>query len=317
MDAGVPDEVAVGRAQQIPVASPAPVTSEADSGEGSSEDTRGLDESESEDADVSDPIGMDEHPSPGKGEDSSDSQIGNLADATRSEQEKDEPRLTRKHRNQLERAYRNLAEGWRRGGRPQAADNLDRYLDGKPFSDTKSEPLIFSREAAREFRPIKEAEIENEQRFENRTFLARTRNEELNRKLRGLKDGESTPLPPDNWDVDYDPKRIAEDFARGETDFYFAFGRTKVKSDVLFRATRHGDQIHIEGTVSHGWNDVYDFTRTQPGGGGALALQEHRGARPFDVAAAWSRKVRGTVDIRNGELTNPRFQWTDMDDSAD
>jgi hypothetical protein len=107
------------------------------------------------------------------------------------------------------------------------------------------------------------------------------------------------------------------DIVGGDTDSYLAFGQTELKSSALVKATRRGDQIHFEGDVSHGWNDVYDFSEEQPGGAPAVMLHKHRGARPFDIAEGWSGKVRGTVGIRDGELTNPRFTWTDVDPQED
>ena len=79
-------------------------------------------------------------------------------------------------------------------------------------------------------------------------------------------------------------------------------------------ATRKGDTIHFDGTVTHTWKDTYDFTPGKSGGDGALALQKHRGAKPFDFDASWTQWVTGTVRIRNGELGEPSFQWRDVND---
>ena len=65
-------------------------------------------------------------------------------------------------------------------------------------------------------------------------------------------------------------------------------------------------------SATHKWDDNYDFEAMQPGGAGALALQESRGARPFKFGATWTQRVEGTVRIRNGELSEPRFQWQDV-----
>ncbi len=45
---------------------------------------------------------------------------------------------------------------------------------------------------------------------------------------------------------------------------------------------------------------------------GALALQKHRGAQPFDILAEWKQKVQGTIEIINGALKNPQFHWQDI-----
>ena len=70
--------------------------------------------------------------------------------------------------------------------------------------------------------------------------------------------------------------------------------------------------IHIEGEVTHTWNDEYDFHKWQPYADGALALQKHRGAKPFDIRSGWKQRLTGTVILDNGRLTAPRFRWTDL-----
>jgi hypothetical protein len=291
IEAGVPDEVAVRRALsdfEIRTADVSTTAKLSTAGRTSNEDggsvLEGLD---------ADTIPSDE--------------VSRAQGEILSERESQEPRLTKVHRNQIERAYRNLVEGWRQSGRTQAADNLERFLDGT------GEPLRFSRDEAREFRPIKAAEAENERRFENGTFLGKTKNDKLNEKLTSLKEGETSELE-DHWVYRYGPVGSAKNLVGGEADFYFAFGQTYVTSKARFEATRRGHTIYIEGEVSHSWDDKYDFEEDQPGGAGALMLQEHRGAAPFQFGARWRRKVSGTVDIRDGRLTHPKFQWTDVDD---
>ena len=85
-----------------------------------------------------------------------------------------------------------------------------------------------------------------------------------------------------------------------------------MKSKGTFTAERKGNVIHIKGTVDHVWKDKYDFEPNQPYADGALALQKHRGARPFDILAKWKQKVKGTIEIVDGALKNPKFQWTDV-----
>jgi hypothetical protein len=150
IDAGVPDEVAVKRAGDLETrtADESTTAKPSASGETSGED------------DGSTLGGLDAGTTPSDEVSSAQGQILSV-------RERQEPRLTKVHRNQTERAYRNLVDGWRRSGRTQAADNLERFLDGT------GEPLRFSRDEAREFRPIKAAEAESERRFEESTWRCR------------------------------------------------------------------------------------------------------------------------------------------------
>ena len=88
-------------------------------------------------------------------------------------------------------------------------------------------------------------------------------------------------------------------------DYYLAVGRTKITSTAEFKAWRVGDVIHIEGAVTHDWNDKYDFDLLQPGGVGARALQKYRGAKPY--------KFIGTVRIPNGVFYITKIEWRDVE----
>jgi hypothetical protein len=69
---------------------------------------------------------------------------------------------------------------------------------------------------------------------------------------------------------------------------YAAIGRSSVRSEGTFRATRKGDRINVTGEVQHRLGmkrrgestveDVYDFEAGQPGSFPALTL--YRRARP-------------------------------------
>ena len=140
--------------------------------------------------------------------------------------------------------------------------------------------------------------------------------QEINERLHGLTDGESYAFH-DKFNYDYDLPRIAESVARNGWGFYWAFGRTKLRSDAFVMATRKGDRIRFDGYVVHNWADKYDFEYGQPGSLGALWLQENDRAKPFPFGATWGQDVRGTIDIRNGVLMNPKFKWTDINDPID
>lgn len=55
-------------------------------------------------------------------------------------------------------------------------------------------------------------------------------------------------------------------------------------------------------------------TPSQPGADGAVALQRHRGAKPFEAEAIWTRRVSGIARVTHGRLAEPRFRWEDIDE---
>lgn len=131
-------------------------------------------------------------------------------------------------------------------------------------------------------------------------------------KLVQLKDGESIPIS-DKWDVDYGfPSFIQQLFDPSARDFALAFGRAKLQSKGDFTATRRGDEIKIEGLVTHGMSDRYDFNPGQVFSDDARLLEKYRGARPFDRTARWPRRMTGTIRIKDGKLSDPRFTWEDV-----
>jgi hypothetical protein len=210
--------------------------------------------------------------------------------------------------DQTKRRYENYAGVGRVIGLAHAAKNLDRYLEGK------GEKLEFTREEAREFRFIRAAEAENRARFENQTFVGESgKAEDVNRKLRNLPEGEPQRIVDDwqhtfgNWDKRH---RIR---APGDVDAIVAFGETTVESRAAFDATRKGDIIQIVGTVTHSWNDTYDFEKGKSGAEGALLLEREGRAARFPIAAQWSQHVRGAVRIVGDKLVPiAQFQWTDI-----
>jgi hypothetical protein len=225
--------------------------------------------------------------------------------------------------DEVERTYRGYVEIGRKMGLDFAADNLERFLDGK--GGTKN----ITRDEARQFDAIKEAEDTNRTRFEESfleegpgpedTFLemedigSSKSQHTFNAQLKRIKDG-APPinLGTDDWEREFHFDDQLIQLVTGEADFALGVGRTEVKSKGTFTAERKGNVIHIKGTVDHVWEDKYKFKRNQPFADGALALQKHRGARPFDIRAGWKQKVQGTIEIVDGALRNPKFQWTDV-----
>ncbi|MCH7956552.1 MAG: hypothetical protein IIB63_03260 [Proteobacteria bacterium] len=226
--------------------------------------------------------------------------------------------------DKVERTYRGYVELGRDLGLDFAADNLERFLNGT--RGTKN----ITRDEARQFDAIKEAEDTNRTRFEESfldegpgpedTFLemedigsSSKPQHTFNAQLKRIKDG----APPINLGTDYWEREFhfldqLIQLVTGEADFALGVGRTELISEGTFTAERKGNVIHVKGTVDHVWEDKYKFKRNQPFADGALALQKHRGARPFDILAEWKQKVQGTIEIVDGALKNPKFQWTDV-----
>lgn len=183
--------------------------------------------------------------------------------------------------------------------------NLERYLDGT------GDALVFSRDEARSFGPVRDLEVRNRGHFEAREFRGKTNDGDYNDRIKNLKDGESLTYSRHN-DAKSDARNFLKQYVGDETDFALAFGRTSMKSTADFTATRNGDKIAIEGTVRHEWKDTYDFHAGQPGAAGAHLLERAGRARKFPVVAVWKQTFAGTVDIGNEGLSNPKIVWRDI-----
>jgi len=177
---------------------------------------------------------------------------------------------------------------------------------------------VIRRQRVRAFRPIREAEADIRRRIEFGTFLGKAQKDphtETVRKLLSLKPGQKAKGIVDVPQLKYRYARFTRDAFAMDKNFALAFGKTAVTSTVTFDATHYGDRIHIKGTVTHEWDDEYDFDREgQPGHKQATILEKAKLAKPFDIAAEWTQDVEGWVEIRDGRLTNPRFTWTDKNE---
>lgn len=201
-------------------------------------------------------------------------------------------------------------------GFEQAADNAERFRN-------KRGDLKMSRDEARRFEPVRDMEEENRRKFEETTLVGESAHSAIGNaeKLRSLKDGESVEITDDNnanfantsLDAEGALANLPSEIAEGVKDpgFYLAFGRSTMNSKLNLVARREGDTIYIEGTVTHNWDDRYNFADGQPGATDAKNLSRAGKAEEFRFGAGWTQKVSGTVQIENGELTNPQITWTD------
>jgi hypothetical protein len=112
----------------------------------------------------------------------------------------------------------------------------------------------------------------------------------------------------DKFDAEVGVGRSIVNIMTSGTGFYKAFGLTEIKSEATFTAKRVGNIIYIECTITHDWADTYNFEKWQIAAAGALTLQKHRGAKPFDFGAKWQQKFSGDA----GYLKPRSFQSEDQ-----
>jgi hypothetical protein len=175
--------------------------------------------------------------------------------------------------------------------------------------------VLRSQEVEREL-ALTNAERRNRALFESRTFRAATGNRKLNELLRNL------PDKPVTFTDEFETSAGLLDLAR-RPGTYFALGRTGVRSDGDFTAHRKGDQITIEGEITHRLDsrareenetgvisDSYDFDFPQPGAFEAGVLERWGEARPFEIALRRRQPVTATVRIDpRGGLPVERAVW--------
>jgi hypothetical protein len=178
-----------------------------------------------------------------------------------------------------------------------AADHLAHFLDGT------GTPVVLSSEQVSRMPALVNAEGAGREQFE-RTFLADTDTPSVNSRLESLVDGQTVELA-DSWDTQADPNK-------GRIGDYAAIGRSFIRSEGIFQATRKGDLITIQGEVAHrlgvpdrlrpGYvRDPYDFEAGQPGSFPAVTLEHAGKAKRFDMMSEPRRQnVTARVRIRPG-----------------
>ncbi len=151
----------------------------------------------------------------------------------------------------------------------------------------------------RGFDSLTDAEGVNEGRFED----------SLNDQANTMAHAEKRPFT-DYWH---------RQFTAGKTtELYYASGTSTIKSTGTFNLSCIENVVSIGGNVEHHWYDPYDWhaglSAFIPGFGDvsdedALAIQNCRGAKPFEMEADWTRRLSGSVTV--GTLWNDkRFTWS-------
>ena len=195
--------------------------------------------------------------------------------------------------DRIERECRSMVADARRSGHNVAADNLERYLDGT--GGVKNESVSW----LRGFSAITNAERTNEERFEP----------QLNDQANHMRHGDRRTFT-DHWD------RML--IAGVTTELYYASGTSTIRSTGTFSLEMIENEVSIHGTVTHHWFDPYDWhpgaSTLIPGHGtvsdaDVLLLQNHRGARKFDMEADWTRTLDGHISV--GHIWNTKsFLWS-------
>ncbi len=219
-----------------------------------------------------------------------------------------------KYLDTIENVYREYVDQGHKKGLNEAADNLEHFLDGS------GEDKALSRDQVREKLFVRNGERVNRDRF-TKSF---TDKKGIGSKLLNMKEDEVMEVK-DNWDYkvgNFPIKTMIRNadlsrshLLKGDLDEALATGTSSVKSGGDFKVKRKGNTILIDGTVTHQWTDKYNFDPLQSGGGGATILEKEGRAKSFDINSQWQQKVTGTVQIKGGELVNPRLTWEDAEEN--
>lgn len=168
---------------------------------------------------------------------------------------------------------------WRSKGWSDAADNMKRYLSGQGGE------VRVSRDDLVRFEHVARAEQANNNRFIENTFRGRDSDDKIERDLPRLREGDPPYIFNDHWDTDLGTLGLGWQELAGDRNFARAYGRNKLKSRGSFSAVRKADLLHIDGEVTHLWNEPYNFENRQPGAVEARALESEDIAAPFGSAS--------------------------------
>jgi hypothetical protein len=183
---------------------------------------------------------------------------------------------------------------------PDAKTRLEHYLSGA------GTPVRYGRDKARSCKPVRELETAIKNNFEQRTFQAIAEDNPEVLKLLDLEDGKTSKVN-DRFDVGTAILKRAHKEPSFDLNSIMALGNTTIESNGNFAATRKGNLITTTGTVTHDWQDRYDFdsdkTKTRGlGATDAKTLEDANAAKKFDFGGIWRQKVEATAERRNGKL---------------
>ena len=193
--------------------------------------------------------------------------------------------------DEIARRYRGMIAAARGRGANVAADNLVHFLAGTGGRRALDVAWL------RRFPEVTAAERTNQERFET----------SLNAQANQMHHGDTRTFT-DHWD-----RQLT-----GSGELYYASGTSTLTSTGRFSLTMVENEVTITGTITHHWHDPYDWNAGQaayvPGYGmisddDGLLMQQHRGARPFELEADWTQTLQGHIAV--GRVWNTkRFSWS-------
>lgn len=199
------------------------------------------------------------------------------------------------------RYFDNIGSAFRSLDLGTAADNLARYRSGRGGTH------VFTNQEIERHAPLLRYEDENRTAFKSYSFVGETSRGIPTGTLQNLPDGESVAYG-DYFNPPQIPHRLST---------YMAFGRTGVVSRFEGTATRRGDEIEIEGEVTHDFDggngrpgELFDFNPGQPGRSSAVEAEAAGEARPFEMRMDRRQSVSAlTRREPNGLFTLQSATW--------
>jgi len=193
--------------------------------------------------------------------------------------------------DEIEKRYRTMIDRARAIGWNVAAANLEYFLAGVGGVRDISRDWLMS------FNVAQDGVERIKMYFESQTFVKAALN---------LREGKRITIS-DFW--------VADIYANPMTELYYASGASKITGNGTFTLLRTGNVVSIKGSVSFSWNDDYDWHlglfAEVPGFGtvsdeDGLLMQEHRGAKTFQMRSMWTSSVIGFISP-----SSKSFKWTD------
>jgi hypothetical protein len=219
--------------------------------------------------------------------------------------------------DQIEKRYQAYAEYGRRHGHDEAAAVMERFLSGS------GQAMRLDPSWLRSVLSVREAEVQVRRYFEEWMTgdqPSKTASEQIVGNLVALPEG-ATLRGGSTWTRRFTPSLLFEWNALATV------GQTNLTGTGNFNFRREGDRIHFEGVVAMLLDDTYDW---QPGEWGlvprpdelfpwieqnrhddAIKLQNYRSAKPFKIFSQWWKNVRGTMVVRDKQLTLETIHWQD------
>jgi hypothetical protein len=203
---------------------------------------------------------------------------------------------TEQELNEVEQRYRNAVRQIRQDGHLDAADNLERFLNG--VGGTKT----YTRDYLRTFGVVSSTEDRLRDYFTGRTFYS-----QLSKNVRNLQDGQAHSIQfTDTWEAKVAANPLLD------LELYFAVGATLLTATgdftLIIPSSGQGSRVIISGVIRYRWHDTYDWNEGDsvwtPYGvfkdDDALALDRQRGAEPFEVIANWTQTMSAQLITPTG-----------------